>query len=85
MHLKLKSRRPLRGGWCSLVMISHRQENTLARAEANFLPLQGMVFNLRVKLRYYISLKKDEKWIRNADGQLTSSVKLHARDKKCKV
>lgn len=66
------------------MIILYGQEKILAYAEDNFLPLEGTIFNLRVKVRYYIPLK-EEKWITNADGQLTSSVKLHACDKKYKV
>lgn len=67
------------------MIILCRQEYVRAHAEDNFLLLEEMIFNLRVKVRYYIPLKKEEKWIRNADGQLTSSVKPHAHDKKSKV
>ena len=62
------------------VIVLHRMENILTRAEDNFLACEGMIFSLRVEVSYYIPLTKEEKWRRNADGQLTSSVKPHAHD-----
>ena len=42
-------------------MVLHRLESILTRAEDNLLPHEGMIFNLRVKVSYYIPLMKEEK------------------------
>lgn len=50
-----EAKRSVREIWCSVVRILYRQENILACAK-NILPLEGMIFNLRLKVRYYIPL-----------------------------